>query len=82
VYSHTYDFYEIELCTPSLGTFSCTGEPYHKLSGRSLANVKHVTIDARVLSLKMEPPQLLLNWLLELTYTKSLTITAGTLQVT
>ncbi|KAK2421337.1 hypothetical protein QL285_031978 [Trifolium repens] len=29
----------------------------------------------------MEPPQLLLNWLLELAYTKSLTITASTLQV-
>jgi hypothetical protein len=82
LYDHTYNFYEIEFCTPSLGTFSFTGEPYQKLSGRSLANIKHVTIDARVLSLQMEPPQFLLNWLLELTYTKSLTVTASTLQVT
>jgi hypothetical protein len=59
-----------------------TGKPYQKLFGRSLANVKHLTIDARVLSLQMEPPQLLLNWLLEFAYTKSLTVTASNLQIT
>ncbi|GAU32476.1 hypothetical protein TSUD_316830 [Trifolium subterraneum] len=53
MHSHLYDFYEIELCTPSL----------------------------EILSMDMEIPRFLLSWLLELVNTKSLTVTASTLQV-
>ncbi|PNX93298.1 F-box family protein, partial [Trifolium pratense] len=81
VHSHSYNFYEIEFCTPNLVSFTFIGEPYQKLSGSSIAYVKHINIDARVLTLQKEPPQFLLNWLLELAYTKSLSVTASTLQV-
>jgi hypothetical protein len=82
LHSHSYDFYEIELCTPSLDTFAFIGKPYQKISGSSLSYVKHVDIDAEISSMDTEiPPKFLLSWLLELVNTKSLTVTASTLQV-
>jgi hypothetical protein len=81
MHSHSYEFYEIELCTPSLGTFAFIGKPYQKISGSGLSYVKHVDIDAGILSTDMLPPQFLLSWLLQLVNTKSLTVTASTLQV-
>ncbi|MCH98974.1 F-box protein, partial [Trifolium medium] len=81
MHSHSYDFYEIELCTPSLRTFAFIGKPHQKISGSSLSYVKHVDIDAEILSMDMDIPRFLLSWLLELVNTKSLTVTASTLQV-
>jgi hypothetical protein len=82
MHSHSYDFYEIELCTPSLDTFAFIGRPHQKISGSSLSYVKHVDIDAEISSMDTEiPPKFLLSWLLELINTKSLTVTASTLQV-
>jgi hypothetical protein len=81
VRSYSYDFYKIEFCTPSLGTFAFIGKPFQRLSGSTLSYVKHVDIDAEILSMEMEPPLFLLNWLFKLTNTKSLTVTASTLQV-
>jgi hypothetical protein len=81
MHSHSYEFYEIELCTPNLGTFAFIGKPYQKVSGSGLSYVKHVDINAEILSMDMQPPRFLLSWLLELVNTKSLTVTASTLQV-
>jgi len=81
VRSHSYVFYEIELCTPSLGTFGFTGKPYKKIFGSGLSCVKHVDIDAEIFSMDMQPSLILLSWLLNLTNTKSLTVTASALQV-
>jgi hypothetical protein len=69
VHSHSYDFYKIEFRTPSLRTFSFTGKPYQKLSGSSLAYVKHLDIDVEMLSARMEIPHFRLSWLLKLSYT-------------
>ncbi|KAK2445414.1 F-box/FBD/LRR-repeat protein [Trifolium repens] len=64
-----------------LGTFAFIGKPYQKVSGSGLSYVKHVDINAEILSMDMQPPRFLLSWLLELVNTKSLTVTASTLQV-
>jgi hypothetical protein len=79
--SHFYDIYEFDLCTPSLGTFVFTGKPCKIVSGSSLSYVRHVDIDADISSHELKPALFLLNWLLELADTKSLTVTATTLQV-
>lgn len=81
VRSHSYDFYEIELCTPSLGTFGFTGKSYKKIFGSGLSCVKHVDIDVEIFHMDMQPSLILLGWLLGLTDIKSLTVTASTLQV-
>ncbi|XP_058781327.1 F-box/FBD/LRR-repeat protein At1g78750-like [Vicia villosa] len=79
--NHSFDFFEIEICTPSVCSFAFIGRPYQKIFGRGLSYVKHVDIHAEVSSLDIEPPLLLLSWLLDLDNTKSLTVTASTLQV-
>ncbi|KAJ1424744.1 Leucine-rich repeat domain superfamily [Sesbania bispinosa] len=83
IHNDSKDFYEIELSTPSLRTFAFTGTPYQQISGSNLSSLEHVNIDAEMWSkLKSnETPLILLCWLLELANTKSLTVTASTLQV-
>ncbi|GAU49714.1 hypothetical protein TSUD_407910 [Trifolium subterraneum] len=51
------------------------------ISSVTLVNFRHVDIDAEMVSMRMEIPQFLLYWLSKLSYTKSLTVTARTLQV-
>ncbi|CAK8567995.1 unnamed protein product [Lathyrus sativus] len=79
--NHSYDYFEIELCTPSVCTFAFIGRPHQKVFGSGLSYVKHVDIDSEVLCFNIQPPLLLLSWLLLLDNTKSLTVTASTLQV-
>ncbi|WJX41204.1 hypothetical protein P8452_28593 [Trifolium repens] len=67
---------------PKLSETENADRPHQKISGSSLSYVKHVDIDAEISSMDTEiPPKFLLSWLLELVNTKSLTVTASTLQV-
>jgi hypothetical protein len=81
LYNQFSNFYTIELCTPSLCTFTFTGTPYQELSGRVVSSLKHVEIYAEVIRYQKEPPLFLFNWLLEFPNIKSLTVSATTLQV-
>lgn len=81
VRSRFYDFYEIELCTPSLVSFAFIGKPCQIISRSSLSSVKYVDIDAEMLDMDTKHPLILLSSLLGLVNTKSLTVTASTLQV-
>ncbi|GAU41867.1 hypothetical protein TSUD_366140 [Trifolium subterraneum] len=79
--NHCFDFYLIELSTPSLCTFAFIGTPYQIFRGSGLSSVKQVNIDVEMLANYPFPPMVLLSWLYALTNTESLTITASTLQV-
>jgi len=84
--SYDYQSGIIELSTPSLCTFvfGCTGDiPVLRLRGResNLSSVKHVNIDLRMGAIDAETPLVLLNWLVELTNIKSLTINHNALVV-
>lgn len=81
IYNHNYNYYYIDLCTPSLCKLVFAGTPYQKLSGSNVSSLKHVDIDAAVSPYHENPPLLLLSWLLELANIKSLTVTPATLQV-
>ncbi|GAU49713.1 hypothetical protein TSUD_407900 [Trifolium subterraneum] len=67
--------------TLTLGISSATLVNFKIIFGSSLANVKHVDIDAKMVSMRIEIPQFLLSWLVQFSYTKSLTVTARTLQL-
>jgi len=76
----------IELSTPSLCTFvfGCMRDiPNLKLRGResNLSSIKHVNIDLRMGSIDADTPLVLLNWLVEFTNIKSLTINHNALEV-
>ncbi|CAJ2678311.1 unnamed protein product [Trifolium pratense] len=83
--NHSFDFYLIELSAPSLCTFAFTGTPYQIFRGSGLSSVKQVDIDAEMLANHSFPPMILLSWLSDLantkSLTKSLTVSASTLQV-
>jgi len=79
--SNTYYNYTIELCTPSLCTFSFTGTPSTKLSGGDVSSLKHVATYAEANPFRKEPHFILFSWLLEFPNIKSLTVSATTLQV-
>jgi len=82
MYNDIYNFYIIDLCTPSLCKFVFTGTPYHGLSlGSSVSSLKHVDIDAEVISYLKEPPLILFCWLQMFSNIKSLTVSTTTLQV-
>jgi hypothetical protein len=81
LYNSKYNFYKIDLCTPSLCKFGFIGTPYHKLSGSNVSSLKYVDIDADIFSHPECPPLFLFSWLLEFVNIKSLTVTATTLQV-
>ncbi|XP_058722154.1 F-box protein At1g60400-like [Vicia villosa] len=82
MYNDSDDYYKIELCTPSLCTFSFRGVPYHDISWSNISSLKHVDIDAEVFPYTCYgPPLFLFNWLSEFANIKSLTVTATTLQV-
>jgi len=72
--------YTIELSTPSLCTFSFTGNPM-KLYGKDVSSLKHVDIYANANPYQKEPPLFLFSWLLEFPNIKSLTVSDSTLQV-
>ncbi|RHN56277.1 putative F-box domain, leucine-rich repeat domain, L domain-containing protein [Medicago truncatula] len=77
------DCIEIELSTPNLCTFTFIGSPFHKLYGSktNLASIKHVDIDVNLMASSAEYSSFLLNWLIQLTNIKSLTLSSPTLQV-
>lgn len=82
MYNDSDDYYKIDLCTPSLCTFSFRGVPYHDISWSNISSLKHVDIDAEVFPYSCYgPPLFLFNWLSEFANIKSLTVTAATLQV-
>jgi len=85
MYNYSENFYKIELCTPSLCTFTSCGAPYQKISGSNISSLKHVDIhaEAKVSSYSHSPgpPMFLFSWLLEFADIKSLTLTSTTLQV-
>jgi len=81
LYNEFYRFYTIELCTPSLCTFSFDGTPSQKLLGSNVSSLEHVEIYAEVIPHQEEPPLILFNWLLEFPNIKSLTVSTTTLQV-
>ncbi|XP_058783132.1 F-box protein At4g22280-like [Vicia villosa] len=81
MYNNSEDFYEIDLITPSLRTFSFRGTPYQKIFGRHVFSLKHVNIDAEVIPYNNLPPLILLSWFIMFCGAKSLTVTATTLQV-
>lgn len=72
---------KMELCAPSLCTFTYSGMPTEKICGSGLSSVKQVYIDARIYTTCEKPPMTLLSWLLDLANVKSLTVTSTTLQV-
>ncbi|GAU49711.1 hypothetical protein TSUD_407880 [Trifolium subterraneum] len=81
VYNNLKQYYKIELCTPSLCTFTFGGTPYQTISGSDISSLKHVDLHAKVVPYSRAPPLLLFCWLLEFANIKSLTVTATTLQV-
>jgi hypothetical protein len=72
-----------QLSTPSLCTFDFWGTPSQKLCGSlsNLSSVKHVKINAWCESKCDKTPLVLLNWLIELPNTESLTVSMNTLEV-
>jgi hypothetical protein len=77
------DCIEIELSTPNLCSFTFIGSPFHKLYGSktNLSSIKHVDIDVKLMACSAKYSSFLLNWLIELTNIKSLTLSSPTLQV-
>jgi len=82
IYCYSY-YLSYKLSAPSLCNFAFTGSPNRKLYGSHLSCVKHLYIDANMVSSgKTEKDSLvLLNWLLEFANMTSLTISYSTLQV-
>jgi hypothetical protein len=84
IYNHRYDkcdFYQIDLCTPSLCKFVFNGTPYLQLSGSNVSSLKHVDIDVEVELYQKSSLVFLISWLIEFANIKSLTVSATTLQV-
>jgi hypothetical protein len=81
LYNQLSKFYEIDLCTPNLCTFTFTGTPYQTLSGSNVSSLKHVEIYAEVIPYQKGPPMCLLSMLLKFPNIKSLTVSTSTLQV-
>jgi hypothetical protein len=81
VYNNLREYYKIELCTPSLCTFTFSGTPNQTISGSDISSLKNVDLHAEVVPYSGRPPLLLFCWLLEFGNIKSLTVTATTLQV-
>jgi len=81
MYIDRFNFYEIDLCTPSLCTFVFTGTPFQKLYGSNVSSLKHVVIDVEVIQYHEKSPLFLFSWLVEFANIKSLTVSATTLQV-
>jgi hypothetical protein len=76
-------FKNFQLSTPSLCTFVFCDTPCQKLCGSlsNLSSVKHVNIDAPWDYKSKNTPLVLLNWLIELPNTESLTVSMNTLEV-
>jgi len=82
LYDNKYNYYKIDLRTPSLRTFTFCGNPYQRIFGSNISSLKHVDIHAEVDSYcRDSPPLFLLSWLIEFVDIKSLSVTATTLQV-
>jgi hypothetical protein len=75
------NYYKIDLCTPSLCTFSFAGIPFQKLSGSNVSSLKHVDIEVKLKQYHEKSPLLLYKWLRVFANIKSLTVSATTLQV-
>jgi len=75
------DFSRIELSTPSLCTFSFTGNPLEILYGSRLSSIEDVIIDVNVAWISAKFPSVLLSWLIEFSAIKSLAVSSTTLQV-
>lgn len=79
--NYSEDFAKIELCAPSLCTFTFTGTPVQKICGSGLSSVKQVKIKAEMFSRWDEPPLILFDWLLNLANVKSLMVSSTTLRI-
>jgi len=82
----SYGYYlSYKLSAPCLRNFAFTGSPNQKLYGSHLFCVKHLYINALMVSFDVttteEDSLVLLNWLLEFTNIKSLTMSSSTLEV-
>ncbi|CAJ2678279.1 unnamed protein product [Trifolium pratense] len=75
------DFTKIKLSAPSLDTITFYGTPSQRLYGSSLSSVKQLNIDEDIFIRIGEPHLILLSWLQDLDNIKSLTVTAGILQI-
>lgn len=75
------DFCGIELTTPSLCTFTFTGNPLEILFGSRLSSIEHASIDVNVAWISEKFPSVLLSWLIEFSAIKSLVVSSTTLQV-